>query len=577
MHLQRIILSSIIVLTILAVSITCDAQNVSWLKKSWPGRAYILGSSPKNYNLILAIKTIKGKNFEGILTTIQPTDTSIHFDTKITGVIFEKTLQINIGPWKVNCGNCKPQILNFVIESGKFFLKGEARGCSEECTWITEFGKELIDFNVTENEALFAMADEIIAPEPDKEPVAENTNPPIDTVAVAVAAVVAPPVKEIIPEPKRIPILPAGNTVTVKNKTAIVIPKKNPGSITKNASVKIKENAPVAPQRIPVLPAGDIVVKNKTVAVFPPKLSVALNKKASLKVKENAPVEKRIAILPAGDIVVKNKQVAAFPPKLSVALNNRASLKIKENTPVEKRIAILPAGNIVVKNKQVAAFPPKLSVALNKKASLKIKENAPVEKRITILPAGDVVVKNKTAAPVIKKPGLLPVKNAPLAIKENEPRITKAIIPTIDTITQTVKNTPPPVTPKIIPPPPPTVSLLPKDYGERKINVVRTLTVNTDSITLRVYDNGVVDGDIVSVVYNDKIVIDKLSLKSKAMVIKIAVKDRSINKLVFYAHNLGEFPPNTALLEIQYGSKTEQLTIASDYTVSSAIDIVYKE
>ena len=533
MHLQRIILSSIIVLTILAVSITCDAQNVSWLKKSWPGRAYILGSSPKNYNLILAIKTIKGKNFEGILTTIQPTDTSIHFDTKITGVIFEKTLQINIGPWKVNCGNCKPQILNFVIESGKFFLKGEARGCSEECTWITEFGKELIDFNVTENEALFAMADEIIAPEPDKEPVAENTNPPIDTVAVAVAAVVAPPVKEIIPEPKRIPILPAGNTVTVKNKTAIVIPKKNPGSITKNASVKIKENAPVAPQRIPVLPAGDIVVKNKTVAVFPPKLSVALNKKASLKVKENAPVEKRIAILPAGDIVVKNKQVAAFPPKLSVALN--------------------------------------------KKASLKIKENAPVEKRITILPAGDVVVKNKTAAPVIKKPGLLPVKNAPLAIKENEPRITKAIIPTIDTITQTVKNTPPPVTPKIIPPPPPTVSLLPKDYGERKINVVRTLTVNTDSITLRVYDNGVVDGDIVSVVYNDKIVIDKLSLKSKAMVIKIAVKDRSINKLVFYAHNLGEFPPNTALLEIQYGSKTEQLTIASDYTVSSAIDIVYKE
>lgn len=534
MHLQRIILSSIIVLTILAVSVTCDAQNVSWLKKSWPGRAYILGSSPKNYNLILAIKTIKGKNFEGILTTIQPTDTSIHFDTKITGVIFDKTLQINIGTWKVSCGNCKPQILNFVIESGTFFLKGEARGCSEECTWITEFGKELIDFNVTENEALFAMADEIIAPEPDKDVVAENTKPPIDTVATVVAAVVAAPVKEIIPEPKRIPILPAGNTVAVKNKTAIVIPKRLPGSITKNASVKIKENVPVAPQRIPVLPAGDIVVKNK--------------------------------------------QVVPFPPKVLVALNKRAYLKIKENAPLEKRIAMLPAGDIVVKNKTATVFPPKLSVALNKPASLKIKENAPVEKRITILPAGDVVVKNKTAAPVIKKPGLLPVKNAPLSIKESEPKVTKTIIPTIDTITQTVKNTPPPVTPKIIPAPPPaTVSLLPKDYGERKINVVRTLTVNTDSIILRVYDNGVVDGDIVSVVYNDKIVIDKLSLKSKALVIKIAVKDRSINKLVFYAHNLGEFPPNTALLEIQYGSKTEQLTIASDYTVSSAIDIVYKE
>ena len=121
------------------------------------------------------------------------------------------------------------------------------------------------------------------------------------------------------------------------------------------------------------------------------------------------------------------------------------------------------------------------------------------------------------------------------------------------------------------------VSLLPTDYGDRKINVVRTLTVNTDSIVLSVYDNGVVDGDIVSVVYNDKVVVDKLSLKSKALVIKIAVNKTSINKLVFYAHNLGEFPPNTAQLDIVYGNKKESLTISSDYTVSSAIDIVYKE
>jgi len=57
---------------------------------------------------------------------------------------------------------------------------------------------------------------------------------------------------------------------------------------------------------------------------------------------------------------------------------------------------------------------------------------------------------------------------------------------------------------------------LPADFSQRKQNVIRTLFVNTDSILLRVYDNGVVDGDVVSVIYNDKVVIDKLSLTTKS-------------------------------------------------------------
>src|SRR5262249_22026815 len=114
-------------------------------------------------------------------------------------------------------------------------------------------------------------------------------------------------------------------------------------------------------------------------------------------------------------------------------------------------------------------------------------------------------------------------------------------------------------------------------YAERKKNIVRTMYVNTDSILLRVYDNGVVDGDIVSVVYNDQVVVNKLSLTARALEIKIPVKKQGINTLVFHAHNLGEFPPNTAKLEVLYGNKKEELTLSSDFTVSSAIDIEYKQ
>jgi hypothetical protein len=117
---------------------------------------------------------------------------------------------------------------------------------------------------------------------------------------------------------------------------------------------------------------------------------------------------------------------------------------------------------------------------------------------------------------------------------------------------------------------------LPAGYAERKKNIIRTLVVNTDSVLLRVYDNGIVDGDIVSVVYNDNVVIDKLSLTTHAVEVKIAVNPSQTNTLVFHAHNLGLYPPNTAKLEILYGNKKEELTVSSDLTVSSVIDIVHQ-
>ena len=71
-----------------------------------------------------------------------------------------------------------------------------------------------------------------------------------------------------------------------------------------------------------------------------------------------------------------------------------------------------------------------------------------------------------------------------------------------------------PLLPKPVSPP------LPEGFTERKQAVVRTLAVNTDSIVLRVYDNGIVDGDIVSVIYNGNVIIDKLSLTGRIVELK---------------------------------------------------------
>lgn len=480
MLVQRIRLISLLIFICVLGAVTCSAQSASWLKRSWQGRAYLLGSNPQNYDLVLTISSIKGKNFEGVMRTIKPADTSVHFDTKVSGSIADKFMLITIGPWKVSCGTCKPQNMAFSIESGKFYIKGEAKGCSEECTWITEFSKQLIEFSVDETATLFTIAEEIKAPDIEPEPVAQNSPPP-DTIA-------APPVEKVVVTP-RIPVLPAGTIISTRSKPALIALNKPGGVLKRKPSLKVAESAPKPPERIAVLPSGEIVRREKTIPAAFQKPPALLNKNISMLVQQSAPKNERIPVLPAGEIVAVGKKNAV------------GSLQ----------------------------KPP---VSLTKKLSVIVKESPPsvVQKKV---PTIDTIAATAKPAPVVTK--------APVEIKRDP------------------------------------ATLLPTDYNTRKITVVRTLYVNTDSIVLNVYDNGVVDGDIVSVVYNDKIIVDKLSLKSRALVIKIPVNKPGINKLVFYAHNLGELPPNTAQLDIYYGSKKEQLTLSSDFTVSSAIDIVYKE
>jgi hypothetical protein len=436
---------------VLITAATCYAQDASWLKRTWEGRAYLLGANPENYNLELTVYSVKGKNFEGVMKTIQPSDPSIHFDTKISGTVRDRQVVINIGTWKVKCNTCKPQTLGYSIESGRFFLKGEAKGCSIECTWIAEFSEEIDKFNGSQKDELYALAEEQ-APETDTAAVVQNTKP------------VVSPVETTLPT-ERIPLLPAGSVAVIEHNTALQVTQKPPASLDKTLSISIPQNAPP---------------------------------------------EQRTAVLPAGDIATSGHDTTLqLSQKTSASLDKTLSVSIPQNAPPEQRVAVLAAGSIVSSEHHTVSGAPQ------------------------------------------KPPGALPDKNSSLTIKKNTPVSVKKSLDT--------------------------ASALPEGYAERKKNVIRTLIVNTDSILLRVYDNGVVDGDIASVIYNDRVVVDKLSLTSRALEIKIPVSKSGINTLVFHAHNLGEFPPNTAKLEILYGNKREELTVSSDLTVSSTIDIEYRQ
>jgi len=599
----------ILTLTMLIITATVCAQNIFWLQGNWRGKAYLPGSDGSQYYLlVMSISEIKGNKFEGIIATMQPNDTTYRFDSKISGVVYDKYLIINRSrvlyvkdqpgiKWKVSCNNCKPPRMVFSIEKGKMFFRGEEKDCYKECNGVSEFSKDINEFDSLKKEAVFALVNYVEPSQPDTALLAKN-NPPVSTNTIVEKNT------QSISE-QRIPVLPSADVVSTKHSMSLsskeeivalhknfsLTIKENPlprivltsagdiaattnhaninslsqketATLHKNSSLPINEN-PLP--RIVLTPAGDIAATNHTnINSLSQKETVALRQNLSLTIKEN-PLP-RIVLMPAGDVVAitNHSNINSLSQKEAVALHKNFSLMVKENpTP---RIVLVPAGDIAATTdlSNINSLSQKQAVTLHKDFSLTIKENPQV--RIAPLPAGEIVsTKHKTGLLVSAKfSQQLPPKNASLTIWQNNLIVARQSS-TKDSITSIAKTKDTTQT---------RIVALPAGYTERKKNVIRTLTVNTDTVVLRVYDNGVVDGDIVSVVYNDNVVIDKLSLTTRAVEVKIPVNTSQINTLVFHAHNLGEFPPNTAKLEIIYGNKKEELTVSSDLTVSSTIDIV---
>ena len=113
----------------------------------------------------------------------------------------------------------------------------------------------------------------------------------------------------------------------------------------------------------------------------------------------------------------------------------------------------------------------------------------------------------------------------------------------------------------------------------RTTEVIRTIDFKSDSLTLTLYDNGIVDGDTVSVVLNGEVIIPKqgLSEQSYRKVIKIPPGSGDALQLVLYAENLGSIAPNSGLLIIEDGSERYEVMFKGDMKNSSAVKLRRKQ
>ncbi len=86
-----------------------------------------------------------------------------------------------------------------------------------------------------------------------------------------------------------------------------------------------------------------------------------------------------------------------------------------------------------------------------------------------------------------------------------------------------------------------------------------------DKIRIEIVDPKFIDGDIVSVYFNGKILLRKEKVTEQAHVFHIDLK-KGENEILLFAHNLGTRPPNTASLKIFDGENDpKEIVIDSDF------------
>jgi len=110
-------------------------------------------------------------------------------------------------------------------------------------------------------------------------------------------------------------------------------------------------------------------------------------------------------------------------------------------------------------------------------------------------------------------------------------------------------------------------------YNARSKNILKTIEVPTvEEFKVDFYDNGEIDGDTISVFYNEKLILSKQRLTDKPLTITIKMDTtREINELVMYADNLGAIPPNTALMITTIAGKRYEVYITSNEKSSGTI------
>lgn len=114
-------------------------------------------------------------------------------------------------------------------------------------------------------------------------------------------------------------------------------------------------------------------------------------------------------------------------------------------------------------------------------------------------------------------------------------------------------------------------------YTKRSSELIKTIEIDNASFTVDLYDNGEIDGDSITLLFNGNLILSHKRLSDKALRLKLEIdKEKDLNELIMYAENLGTIAPNTALMVVNDGDNRYEVRISSDLQKSGVIRFMHR-
>ena len=118
----------------------------------------------------------------------------------------------------------------------------------------------------------------------------------------------------------------------------------------------------------------------------------------------------------------------------------------------------------------------------------------------------------------------------------------------------------------------------PEVLKTRANELTKMIVVNSEEVVVKLFDNGEIDGDTISVYLDNKLILSKKLLTAKALTVNLRMdEDNSEHELVMVAENLGRIPPNTSLMIVTAGDKKFEVRITSTEQKNAMVKFRYQK
>ena len=132
-------------------------------------------------------------------------------------------------------------------------------------------------------------------------------------------------------------------------------------------------------------------------------------------------------------------------------------------------------------------------------------------------------------------------------------------------------------TPEISKPTTKPVVITPSVLKTRENKLAQSIIVSDPDVIVKLYDNGEIDDDTISIYLNKRLVLSNKRLSAAPIKLNFSMQDEEDQELTMVAENLGRIPPNTSLMIVEAGDQRFEVRITSSEQKNAVVRFKYQK